>query len=281
MPRPNPYTKEMDDFIRDNIKDKGAAWVIKGLKENFGFEPKYQSLFSHCQRYGIECSYRGSITEAEVNRMYKLQDNCSTMKELYNKLELKVSYTAFMKFIKSHDIQLSCNAFMEWQDEWTEWLIENLEQYRTYQDLADVMCKKFGEAFTMDRVKLQAHKLGLKKRNRGNWDSEKVNWNTLPIGTERDHGDRVVVKIADPNVWQIKQNYVWEQLHDDFVQDDEVVIFLDRDRTNFSPSNLRKIKRNVALNLGKSHLMDSNPVITETAVMMWELHDRVKEAARE
>lgn len=281
MPRPNPYTKEMDDFIRDNIKDKGGEWVIKGLKERFGFEPKYHSLFSHCQRHGIECSYRGSITEQTVQRMYELQDSCATMKELYNKLELKVSYISFMRFIRSHDIQLTCNAFMEWQDEWNEWLVENLEQYKTYQNLSDAMCKEFGEQFTMDRVKLQAHKLGLKKQNQGGYKKGNIPWHILPIGTERNHGDRIVVKIAHPNKWQIKQNYVWEQLHDDIVQDDEVVIFLDRDRTNFSPDNLRKIKRNVALNLGKSHLMDSNPVITETAVMMWELHDKVKEARRE
>ena len=280
MPRPNPYTKEMDDFIRDNIKDKGGEWVIKGLKERFGFEPRYQSLFSHCQRHGIECSYRGSITKQTVQRMYELQDSCTTIKELYDKLELKVSYTSFMRFIRSHDIQLTCGAYMEWQDEWVEWLTENLEQYRTYQDLSDAMCKEFDAEFTMDRVKLQAHKLGLKKQNQGDYKKGNVPWHTLPIGTERDHGDRVVVKVAHPGVWQIKQNYVWEQTHHDIVQPDEVVIFLDRDRTNFSPDNLRKINRNVALNLGKSHLMDNNPVITETAVMMWELHDKVKEAKK-
>ncbi len=280
MPRPNPYTEEMDNFIRDNILDKGTDYVLNGLKEKFGFETKYHSLLSHCQRKGIKASYRKSITDETVKRMKELQDECSSLYELYQKLDIKLSYNSFMRYINTNHIELTCGKYLDWKDEWIKWLKNNHDDYYSYHMIATVMNEKFGDYFTTDIVKRMGQKLGLKRVNHGGYAIKGVH--KVPLGQERnsveDDMERVRIKIGI-NKWQSKQTYIWNKTYpNDTVQEDELVIFLDGDRTNFSLDNLYKVKRNVALNLGKSHMRSDDAEVTKTAVMMWELHDKIKEA---
>lgn len=62
------------------------------------------------------------------------------------------------------------------------------------------------------------------------------NW--LPVGTERNAGGWIEVKVAEPNRWRSKAMLLWEQHHGRPVPDGHVVLFADGDKRNFDPANL-------------------------------------------
>lgn len=93
--------------------------------------------------------------------------------------------------------------------------------------------------------------------------------NTLPIGTEVIREDGYIqVKVADPNVWQLKHRLVWEQ-HNGPIPEGGLVVFRDGDPQNTDISNLALIDKsvNVRLNhLGIRHA--GSPEMFDTAVLV-------------
>ena len=93
--------------------------------------------------------------------------------------------------------------------------------------------------------------------------------NTLPIGTEVIREDGYIqVKVADPNVWQLKHRLVWER-HNGPIPEGGLVVFRDGDPQNTDISNLALIDKsvNVRLNhLGIRHA--GSPEMFDTAVLV-------------
>ena len=59
--------------------------------------------------------------------------------------------------------------------------------------------------------------------------------NYRPIGSERiDCDGYVMVKVADPNSWRLKQRVLYEQYHGVKLEKSDVVLFLDGDNKVFS-----------------------------------------------
>jgi hypothetical protein len=75
--------------------------------------------------------------------------------------------------------------------------------------------------------------------------------NYLPVGTERFRSadNYTYVKVADPNVWKLKQRMIYESIFGE-IPNDKNIIFLDKDTTNFNIDNLKLIdkKENMLLN---------------------------------
>ena len=67
--------------------------------------------------------------------------------------------------------------------------------------------------------------------------------NRQPVGTERNAGGWIEIKVAEPNRWRSKAMLLWEQRHGRQVPDGHVVLFADGDRRNFDPANLLLVSR--------------------------------------
>ena len=116
----------------------------------------------------------------------------------------------------------------------------------------------------------------------------------LPIGAERwsDYYQCVIVKVRSVSVsgvkdkrerdrlrnsqWMLKQNLVWEQTHGMPVPKDNVVVFLDGDRTNYSPENLHAERLNVIGTIEKMRMHSENAEIYRTALIWGELYYALK-----
>lgn len=120
----------------------------------------------------------------------------------------------------------------------------------------------------------------------------------LPIGTERysKYYDCIFVKVADTSVagknkkeyaklrqnnWQMKQNMIWEQTHGRKLKWREVVMFLDGDRTNYSPDNLYAVQINVAGTVKHVGMMSEDATINKTALMWGELFYMLPQSMRQ
>lgn len=82
-------------------------------------------------------------------------------------------------------------------------------------------------------------------------------WNRKPVGTERTNSEGYIeIKLAEPNVWELKQRAIWKSIHGELSAGD-YVRFVDGDRQNFSPDNLRLIARQENMSLNSIHRLPS------------------------
>ena len=80
-------------------------------------------------------------------------------------------------------------------------------------------------------------------RNKASGITGRRSWHSRPIGSERlDKDGYILVKVAYPRVEKRKHRYVWEQAYGK-INADEIILFVDGDRTNCSLDNLIKVKR--------------------------------------
>ena len=74
--------------------------------------------------------------------------------------------------------------------------------------------------------------------------------NKIPIGTEYTKPDGMVLVKVDKNKWVYKQRYIYEKYHNVKLTNNDFIIFLDGDRTNFKIKNLKLLNRQEASYLG-------------------------------
>ena len=102
--------------------------------------------------------------------------------------------------------------------------------------------------------------------------------NHKPVGSERINVDGYVeVKTKEPKTWELKQRVVYREHYKDEIGKDEVVIFLDGNRLNFDPKNLRKINRAELVRYNQDHLYGDDPEMNEVALNIAKLKCKMGE----
>ena len=102
--------------------------------------------------------------------------------------------------------------------------------------------------------------------------------NYRPVGSERiDSEGYVMVKVADPKSWRLKQRVVYEQYHGVKLEKSDVIIFLDGNRQNFAEDNLVKLTRAELARLNQDVKLRDNPEMNLTAVMIAKLKCKMGE----
>lgn len=159
-----------------------------------------------------------------------------------------------------------------------DYLKENAEKY-TIDELLLIVNKKFKENYT--RLQLQKYlvrnKIPYKYKN----EKKSHNMSRLPIGTEYVKGDgMVLVKIAR-NKWEYKQRLIYKEHYGVELTEEDYIIFLDSDRTNFDINNLQCVSRRVASILSNQQLKSSNVNITKLGINIANLMIKTKQLQKE
>jgi len=123
-------------------------------------------------------------------------------------------------------------------------LYDFLIQYasdRTVSDLLPLVNELFEENY--DRLHLQKYLIRNRIPYKYEYPTKVRNMNNLPIGSERIMEDgSIYIKIAH-NRWTYKQRYIYEKLYNVKLKEDDYIVCLDGDKTNFSKENLYKMTR--------------------------------------
>ena len=102
--------------------------------------------------------------------------------------------------------------------------------------------------------------------------------NYRPVGSERiDCDGYVMVKVADPKSWRLKQRVLYEQYHGVKLEKSDVVLFLDGNKQNFAKDNLVKLTRAELARLNQDVKLRDNPEMNLTAVMIAKLKCKMGE----
>ena len=99
--------------------------------------------------------------------------------------------------------------------------------------------------------------------------------NIRPVGSEREDVDGYIkIKIAEPNKWEHKHKYIWEQANGP-VPKGCVIIFEDGNRRNFKLDNLKCISKSLLSYINIRKLYGKASI--ETFELMQKLDKSIKE----
>lgn len=178
-------------------------------------------------------------------------------------------------------------CYNAWTPEMDKVLIENYAELGGVA-LVPIMQEKFHCMFTKHSIFLRARKLGLRvresKRHRIFQSGVSNAYLSDPIGTEKDTGRHILVKISDKlnkyssMNWKQKHRLVWEEAHGP-IPKGNIIIFVDRDYHNCDLSNLRCIPRKYVtmMTQGGHNYFNDGPEMIDAGIAWCDLHYAIKE----
>ena len=182
-----------------------------------------------------------------------------------------------------------------WSKEEIDYLKE-IAPGRYTKEITQLMNEKFGLELRVQQIKVAMKrrkiKSGVSSRwekghvpyNKGTKGASKVNKgsfkegnkpiNTRPIGAERDMQGYIEVKVSEKK-WVLKQRVLYEQYHNVKLEPNQVVIFLNTDKTDFSKENLYLIDRKTMMCMTRERLWSENEDLNKTGVKIAELLNEI------
>lgn len=165
--------------------------------------------------------------------------------------------------------------------------------------MAAILNRRFDTSYTAKQIKSfygnnglssgetghyeKGHTPWLKGRTR-TWDSPSefrkgnVPENHLSVGTEVVNTDGyVVVKIAEPNIWEPKHRLIWEEHHGKPVPEGHKLSFLDQNRLNVTIDNLILLTDQQHFVMNQMSLYSTDPEQTKTGVGIAKLTRKIHE----
>ena len=194
------------------------------------------------------------------------------------------------------------STFHIWSSEEKDYLRE-ITPGRHYKEIVELMNAKFEYEFNLGQIKaaIARHKLntgftghfpkgnipfnkgtkGLMKANKTSYKKGNIPQSYKPVGTERITKDGYTeIKVKDPNVWKLKHRIIYEE-HYGEVPKGYVVMFLDRDKSNFDINNLILISRNQLRSLNQNDLIKDDPELTKSGIILADLLIKINEKDKE
>ena len=119
------------------------------------------------------------------------------------------------------------------------------------------------------------------KANKTSYKKGNIPQTYKPVGTERITEDGYTeIKVKDPNVWKLKHRLIYEE-HYGEIPNGYVVMFLDRDKSNFDINNLILISRKQLRILNQNYLIKDDPELTKSGIILADLLIKINEKDKE
>ena len=187
-------------------------------------------------------------------------------------------------------------------EEQKQFIIDN--NYGKYsKELADLFNQRFNTNITAKEIKYfrtnyrlnsgltgrfeKGHKTwnkGLKGyigANKTSFKKGNIPHNYRPVGSERINIDGYYeVKVADPNVWELKHRYIWEQTNGKIPKGHKL-IFLDGNRNNVALENLKLISDSENLIMNNYKLRYTKQELTKSGILISKVIDKVNKVKNE
>lgn len=199
----------------------------------------------------------------------------------------------------------------KYSEEENQFIIDNVEGI-ALKELTRRFNKKFNLNVTEKAIANRKNKLGLKSGivggqfqkgqvswNKGKkWDdymskeSQKnqkktqfkkgnVPANHRPIWSERINKDGYVkIKIEEPNKWEYKNRYIYEQIHGKIPKGHKV-IFADGNNRNFDLDNLVLVSKSELLIINRNGLYTKNKELTKSGCLVAKVIDKTRKINKE
>ena len=122
---------------------------------------------------------------------------------------------------------------------------------------------------------------GICKPNGGCFKKGDIPKNWKPVGSERIGVDGyILIKVAEPNVWQFKHLIVWTAAHGK-IKKGQVVRFIDNNKLNCNLDNLEEVSRVINLYLNRNKYAEIPKELKPSFKAMAEVRVKIFKRQRE
>ncbi len=189
---------------------------------------------------------------------------------------------------------------IEYTEEMTSFLQEHEVTPRA--NLTALFNSKFSTNVSVDSIKAKCLRMGLKtgrtgqlekgnqpwntgtkgvmKPNVTSFKKGNVSWNKKPVGSERTTKDGYLeVKIAEPNVFELKHRVVWAEANGE-IPKDHAIVFKNKDKTDCRLENLMLLTRGELARLNQTYIKLSTPETNEACVLMAKVKNKIHQLER-
>lgn len=161
------------------------------------------------------------------------------------------------------------------------WLLENAP-HLSRKETTLQFNELFNDNRTEDVLKVHCNRqLGIKRTKATITNSKHTRCDAKPIGSETVYQGFTFVKVTDKHLgnfydnWELKQRVLWKQKHGE-IPPNHMIIFLNRDRTDFSDENLFCVSLAINAIMIRNKWYSTDRNITLTAIKLCELHFALK-----
>lgn len=121
---------------------------------------------------------------------------------------------------------------------------------------------------------------GQKNSLRTTFKKGRLPQNHRPVGSERVNiNGYIEIKVAEPNKWQFKHRYIYEQINGP-IPKGKKVIFLDGNRLNFSLDNLQIISSEESLIMNQRKYFSNNKNLTQTGALVAKVINQMRKKTK-
>ena len=189
-----------------------------------------------------------------------------------------------------------------WTEEEKEYLKEIVKGH-TYNELKELMSKKFKFDYTINQIKgalnryslntgltgrfkkgnipANKGKKGLVGPNKTSFYKGQPPINFRPVGSERVTRDGYVeVKIANPSTWRLKHIVVWESVNGKLPKG-HAIMFADGNKQNFDINNLLLVSRAQLLFMVTKKLRKNDIELTKAGLNIAKVYEKISEIKKE
>lgn len=159
--------------------------------------------------------------------------------------------------------------------EFEKFVKENVSKY-SKEEFRLLLQDKFNISISLDALRRYMNRHQIKYR----WtDYAKHNKRSVlrcPVGTERITNEGVFVKVAQPDKWKRKSRVMYEKYHNCKLNDEDYIVFLNRNSNDFSKDNLVKSSKKEIAYLHNGEMFSSNPELTNLGLLTAKLIIKTK-----
>jgi hypothetical protein len=176
-----------------------------------------------------------------------------------------------------------------WTEEKLNWLIKSKEIYDDREDILNAFNEHFGTNINLHYLRIigNKHKLGLPKAHKIIKTGLEIGWVSLRGFTEKNIGDEIFngkatfIKTSNESKerygnYVLKQRYLYEQYHSVKLKTNELIIFLNGDKKDFSKENLYKVSRYICGLMSGNRFLAKNSFKTLSRVKFCEWKQKIK-----
>lgn len=251
------YSQEHITFVDQAFQENRVPEVTRLFNEKFGLNKTPSQIKAMITNKKIRCGRKPGFNAGQF-RLFS-QEQAEFIKRSYKKWTREVVTKALNEEFGTSFTVLQVTSFIK---------NHRIKSGRTGQ-------------FESGRIPHNSGTKGLMKPNKTSFQKGNVPVNHRPIGSERINVEGYVeVKVAEPNVWSLKQRLIYEKEIGP-IPDNYNVRFLDGDRQKFEPSNLILVSNYENAILNRRYQLNQQPVeFRETLVIMAKIDAKENSLSR-
>lgn len=281
LSREHEYTQEQESFIKENA-NFSRKLLLDMFNKKFNTKLTYSALTQKIYNLGLDKKIEHITDEQRDFLLSNFKDmDWKSLCDLFNKkygthfsaksLNRVVYENGYKKYERNH-----------FTEEQRIFLVENIERY-SYPRLTEEFNKKFNTDCTQGSITQQC--LTYLKIKKGDsyipHNVADIGEETLKYKATRYKTTYIKVKSGLKNnrseMWKPKHRIIWEE-HNRPITENEVVIFLDGDKTNFELDNLYCTTKKIVSVMCLNNWFTDSREHTLTAIKWCELYYKLKES---